>query len=462
MKARKYNRIHFVGIGGSGMSGIAELLLNLGYRVSGSDIAESDLTRRLASLGARIYKGHSPSNVGDADVVVYSSAVKPDNPEIVEAKERGIPVIRRAEMLAELMRLKYGIAVAGAHGKTTTTSMIAHILAHAGLDPTAVIGGKVQGLGSGAKMGQGDYLVAEADESDGSFLRLTPTITVVTNIDREHLDHYRDLRHIQDTFVEFVNRIPFYGAAVLCLDDPHIPGILNRLERRVITYGLSPQADIQAHNIGHHGTTSSFSVFKDRCCVGELTIPVPGRHNVLNALAAVGVAMELEVPFQKIQEAMAGFKGIERRFQVKGVVNGITLVDDYGHHPTEIRATLSAAKMSWGKRLVVIFQPHRYTRTYHLFEDFLTAFHDADLLFLLDIYPAGEEPIEGITSKVLWRAIKEAGHREAVYLEDRGELIKEVTKRLCPGDVVITLGAGDVWKVGEELLRTLKEGVGSD
>ncbi len=455
---KRYRRIHFVGIGGIGMSGIAELLLNLGYGVSGSDLADSETTRRLAQLGARVHRGHSAQNIGDADVVVYSSAVRPDNPELLGARERGIPVIRRAEMLAELMRLKYGIAVAGAHGKTTTTSMIATVLAHAGLDPTAVVGGKLQGLGGGAKLGQGEYLVAEADESDGSFLRLSPTVAVVTNIDKEHLDHYRNLAHIQETFLEFINRIPFYGVAVLCLDDPHIPSLLPRIEKRVLTYGLNPQADIQASDIRVRGTSCVFCVSLHRSRLGDVFLPLPGLHNVLNALAAAGVGLELEVPFPKIQEALKGFAGVQRRFQVKATIEDITVVDDYGHHPSEIRATLKAAKSSWGKRLLVIFQPHRYSRTQHLYEDFLTAFHEADTLFVMDIYGAGEDPIPEVSGQALCKSIRQAGHRDVHYVGRREDLVQEVMKRLVPGDVVLTLGAGDVWKVGEELIERLEQG----
>jgi len=456
MRGRKYHRIHFVGIGGIGMSGIAELLLNLGYTVSGSDLVDSDTTRRLRSLGAKIYTGHHPTNIGEADVVVYSSAVKPDNPEVRAAREKGIPVIRRAEMLAELMRLKYGIAVAGAHGKTTTTSMIASVLARGGFDPTAVVGGKVKSLGSGAKLGQGEFLVAEADESDGSFLRLSPTIAVVTNIDREHLDHYGSLEKIQETFLEFINKIPFYGLAVLCLDDPHIPALLPRVEKRILTYGLNPQADIQAHEISFQGATSSFKVSCGKSLLGQVKLPLPGPHNVLNALAAIGVGLEVGVPFGQIQEALGTFEGVQRRFQVKAVIDDITVVDDYGHHPCEIRATLHAAKLSWGRRLVVVFQPHRYSRTFHLFQDFLTAFHEADTLFLMDIYPAGEEPLEGVSSELLCKAIRDAGHRDVEHVRDRRELVDKIMKKLVPGDVVITLGAGDVWKVGEELIDRLE------
>ncbi len=453
---KRFRQIHFVGIGGIGMSGIAELLLNLGYRVSGSDRAESEITRRLQSLGATVHRGHAQEHVGSADVLVYSSAVRPDNAEILAARERGIPVIRRAEMLAELMRLKSGIAVAGAHGKTTTTSMIATILAHAGLDPTAVIGGRLDSLGSSAKLGQGEFLVAEADESDGSFLKLSPTIAVVTNIDREHLDHYRDLGHIQETFLEFINRIPFYGLAVLCLDDPYIPALLSRVEKRVTTYGLSPQADLQAQGVRLREQTATFQLRHHKEVLGELRLPLPGSHNVLNGLAAVAVGLELEIPFQGIQEALSQFSGVQRRFQIKASIHDIMVVDDYGHHPSEIRATLRAAKAGWGRRLLVIFQPHRYTRTLNLWEEFLTAFHEADSVILVDVYAAGEEPIPGVEAAQLCREIRERGHRDASYSQDRDQTMEQLKRRLLPGDMVITLGAGDVWKLGEDLIGRLQ------
>ncbi len=440
------------------MSGIAELLLNLGYGVSGSDLSPSETTRRLAALGATVFQGHAPHNVGDADVVVYSSAVRLDNPEIAAARERGIPVIRRAEMLAELMRLKYGIAVAGAHGKTTTTSMIATVLAHGGLDPTTVVGGKLDSLGGSAKLGQGEFLVAEADESDGSFLKLSPTIAVVTNIDREHLDHYRDLAQIRETFLEFINRVPFYGLAVLCLDDPHIPGLLPRVEKRVLTYGLTPQAELQAQEIRLREHGAVFQVLHHKDHLGEIRLPLPGTHNVLNALASLGVGLELGVPFQTAADALGSFSGVQRRFQLKGTIDDIMVIDDYGHHPSEIRATLQAAKAGWGRRLLVIFQPHRYTRTHHLWNEFLTAFHEADSLVLMDVYPAGEEPIEGADSERLSRHIRQAGHRDVLYVGDRTRLVEQVMRRLLPGDVVITLGAGDVWKLGEELVDRLERG----
>jgi UDP-N-acetylmuramate--alanine ligase len=455
---KRYQHLHFVGIGGIGMSGIAELLLNLGYRVTGSDLADSDITRKLQALGATLYRGHAEAHLGDADVLVYSSAVRADNPEIVAARERGIPVIRRAEMLAELMRLKYGIAVAGAHGKTTTTSMVATILAHGGLDPTAVIGGKLDSLGGSAKLGQGEYLVAEADESDGSFLKLSPTIAVVTNIDLEHLDHYGDLRHIEDTFVEFVNKIPFYGRAVLCLDDPYIPALLPRVEKRILTYGLNPQADLQALDIKGTEDTSIFQVQFHRERLGAVQIRLPGLHNVLNALAAVAVGLELGVPFKQIQDALGEFSGVQRRFQIKAAIDDILVVDDYGHHPSEIRATLQAAKSGWNRRILVVFQPHRFTRTFHLWEEFLSAFYDADSLVMLDIYPAGEDPITGITAERLCREIRRRGHRDATYMAERNGAVEWVMRHLLPGDMVLTLGAGDVWRISEEVVDRLEKG----
>jgi UDP-N-acetylmuramate--alanine ligase len=455
---RHFQRIHFVGIGGIGMSGIAELLLNLGYKVSGSDLVESVNTRKLESMGAVIHIGHSPQHIEHADVVVYSSAVRLNNQEIVGARERGIPVIRRAEMLAELMRLKYGIIVAGAHGKTTTTSMVATVLANAGLDPTAVIGGRLNSLGVNARLGQGEYLVAEADESDGSFIRLSPTIAVVTNLDREHMDHYRDMKEIQETFLEFINKVPFYGKAVLCIEDPFIPELLSRVEKRVMTYGLGPQADLQAGEISFREHNSTFQVFHQKERLGELRIQLPGHYNVLNALAAVGVGLELSIPFEQIHEALTEFTGVQRRFQVKAFIDDILVVDDYAHHPSEIRATLRAAKEGWGRRLLVIFQPHRYTRTFYLWEDFLTAFHEADSLIVMDIYPAGEEPAHDVDAASLCTEIRKRGHRDAVYVSDRDILVERVMVSLVPGDMVLTMGAGDVWKVGEEIVSRLESG----
>lgn len=452
---KKIQRLHFVGIGGSGMSGIAEVLLTLGYRVSGSDLAASETTRRLEALGGTIFIGHRAAQVEGAQVVVVSSAVSSVNVEVVAARERMIPVIPRAEMLAELMRLKYGIAVAGAHGKTTTTSMIATVLAHGGLDPTAVIGGKLNRFGGPAKLGQGEFLVAEADESDGSFLKLSPTIAVVTNIDREHLDHYGDLDGIKRAFLDFVNKVPFYGTAVLCLDEPHLQSLIPRIEKRYRTYGRTPQADLTAHDVEFGPKGAQFMATLGGVDLGRFSLAVPGSHNVSNAMAAILVGLELDLPIDAIREGLAQFSGVERRFQIRGEAGGVMVVDDYGHHPTEIMATLAGAKEGWGRRLVVVFQPHRYTRTRDLFAEFCTAFYQADVLMVTDIYPAGEPPIEGMTARALAAAIREHGHRDATYVEGRDAVIERVAKAVRPGDMVITLGAGDVWKVGPALLERL-------
>ncbi|HJV66555.1 MAG TPA: UDP-N-acetylmuramate--L-alanine ligase [Geomonas sp.] len=454
----KIEKIHFVGIGGIGMSGIAEVLLNLGYKVSGSDLRSSEITERLAQLGGEIFYGHARENIVDVDVVVISSAVHDDNPEVIEAHERLIPVIPRAEMLAELMRMKYGIAVAGTHGKTTTTSMVATLLSKGGIDPTIVIGGRLNSLGTNARLGQGQFLVAEADESDGSFLLLSPTIAVVTNIDADHLDFYTGIEEIKDTFVEFINKIPFYGLAVLCLDNGNVADILPRVKKRFTSYGLSAQADYRATDVRLSGFTTSFVAHHKGVRLGEITFSMPGAHNVLNALAAIAVARELDVPFELIQEGFAAFGGVGRRFQMKGGVNGIMVVDDYGHHPTEIRATLAAAKAGWDRRLVVVFQPHRYTRTKELFEEFVKAFHDADVLIMTDIYPAGEQPIEGVTAENLSARIRRHGHRDVTWLADRDKLCDHLQKLLQPGDILLTLGAGNIWQVGETMLKRLSTG----
>ena len=457
---RKIQHIHLVGIGGSGMSGIAEVLLTLGYKVTGSDLHDSETVRRLEELGGRIFIGHQASNVGNAQVVVVSSAVPESNPEVVAAKANVIPVIPRAEMLAELMRLKYGIAIAGAHGKTTTTSMVAGVLAQAGLDPTIVIGGKVNALGSHARLGRGDLLVAEADESDGSFLRLSPAIVAVTNIDREHLDYYRTMERLQDSFLEFINRIPFYGLAVLCADDDRIRGLLPRVVKRYQTYGLqeragSPPPDYRASEIMLKHWESEFKAFYRGKSLGPFRLSTPGVHNVLNALAAIAVGMELDVPVDLIRRGLAGFTGVERRFHLRGEKGGIMVVDDYGHHPTEIRATLSAAKQGWGRRLVVLFQPHRYTRTRDLVSEFAHAFDQAEVVFITEIYPAGEPAIPGVSGEKLAEAIRAAGHQGVTWVDRKETLAERVLPALQPGDVVITLGAGDIWKAGIELLERL-------
>jgi UDP-N-acetylmuramate--alanine ligase len=456
---RGVKKVHFIGIGGIGMSGIAEVLCNLGFSVSGSDVRRSKNTDRLETLfNVKISEGHAAENVGDAQVVVYSSAIKEDNPEIVAAKEQGIPVIPRAEMLAELMTLKpYAVAVSGTHGKTTTTSMIATILGHAGFDPTTIVGGVVDTLGSNAKLGASDWFVTEADESDRSFLMLYPTIAVVTNIDKEHMESYKGMDDVVQCFTDFVNKVPFYGAAVICLDDPNVQSIIPNIKRRRVTYGLTAQADLSAHNIRYDDAFgSTFGVLRGSTMLGEIHLPVPGKHNVCNALAATTVALELQIPFATIVEAFQGFKNADRRFQFKGEVGGITVVDDYGHHPTEILATLSAAKnSSGGRRTVVIFQPHRFSRTKELMDEFVVAFNNADLLFLLDIYAANESPIEGVNAEVLTDNIKRYGHKHVSYIGDIDNATEAVMKVLRPGDLVITLGAGNVTRLSDEIVGAL-------
>ena len=451
---RKIQRIHFVGIGGIGMSGIAEVLLNLGYKVSGSDLKAGPTTQRLEKLGGKVSIGHAAENVADADVVVVSSAVRPDNVEGVEAKKRQIPVIPRAEMLAELMRLKYGVAVAGSHGKTTTTSMIATVLGHAGYDPTVVIGGRLNAIGSNARLGKGDFLVAEADESDGSFLKLSPTIAVITNIDREHLDHYADLAEIQAAFVTFANKVPFYGAAVLCLEDPHVQAIIPRIERRIVAYGLSSQADVAASDVQFENFGSSYTLQRHGERLGAIRLQIPGLHGILNSMAAAASGFELEISFEKISQALAAFQNADRRFQIKGEKRGVLVVDDYGHHPTEILATLGAARRSTDRRIVVVFQPHRYTRTVALEEEFTRAFNHAAVLVLLPIYAAGEHPLPGVTAERLAAQINKFGHRDVNYAESFEEAQRILEEKLREGDLLITLGAGDVWKIGDEFLET--------
>ena len=435
------------------MSGIAELLLNLGYKVSGSDVKLSEITVRLESLGGIIFKGHSQTQIHGADVVVTSSAVSSDNQEVIAARQASVPVIPRAEMLAELMRLKYSVAIAGSHGKTTTTSLVASVLGEGGLDPTVVIGGKFKGIGSNALLGKGDYIVAEADESDGSFLRFSPTIAVVTNIDREHLDYYRDLNAIKDVFLSFIDKIPFYGLAVLRLDNESIQDVIPKIKKRFTTYGMSAQADFQSRNVVFEGLKSRFSVYHLGKRLGEIRLNLPGIHNVYNAMASVVVGIELEIPFDVIKYALETIDGVQRRLEVKGEINQVTVIDDYGHHPTEIRTTLQAVKESWpGRRIVVVFQPHRYTRTSALFDDFTRAFYQSDLVMLLPIYPAGEKEIKGIDSPALCKGIRIHGHKEVIYadgLENSVSLLKGILKQ---GDILLTLGAGDVWKVGEEVL----------
>jgi UDP-N-acetylmuramate--alanine ligase len=465
----KIQRIHFVGLGGIGMSGIAEVLLNLGYKISGSDLKSSGVTQRLASLGAQTFEGHQAANIAGADVVVTSSAISIDNPEVAEARRLHIPVIQRAEMLAELMRLKYGIAIAGMHGKTTTTSMVAAVLAAGGLDPTVVVGGRVDAMGSNARLGKSQYLVAEADESDRSFLKLSPIISVVTNIDREHMDCYRDMRDVHRTFLEFMERVPFYGLVVGCHDDPVLQRLLPRVHRRVMTYGTSKGSDFlirleQSQASAQQTPLSRFRVTykeKDRKekDLGEFTLRVPGVHNVLNATAAIAVGTALDVPADQIRSALDGFRGVDRRFQLKGKAAGVSVVDDYGHHPTEIRATLAAARQCGFRRIHVIFQPHRYTRTHDLMEEFTTAFADADTLFLLDIYPASEKPIEGVTAKALAQRIAGAGNTTPLYASSFADAVEKVAALAQPGDMILTLGAGSVSQLGPMILERLERAV---
>jgi len=453
---RNFQRIHLVGIGGIGMSGIAEVLLTLGYSVSGSDTKPSNITERLQNLGATIHEGHKAANVEDAHVVVTSSAIKQDNAEVVEAHKRKIPVIPRAEMLAELMRLKYGIAVAGAHGKTTTTSMVASVLAAAHLDPTFVVGGRVNQAGTTARLGKGEYFVVEADESDRSFLMLAPVVAVVTTIDREHLDQYTSLSDIQGAFLQFVNRVPFYGAAILCLDEPNVQAILPDVKRPIITYGTSSQADLVISDVKLEGLGSDFRLtFKGEDLGLFHLMHPPGIHNVRNAAAAAAVALYLNVPSDLIREGLAKFAGVGRRFDIKGVVNDITVIDDYGHHPAEIRATLEAARGCKFNRLLVLFQPHRFTRTQHLWDEFCRAFNQADVLVLLDIYAASEAPIPGITSEALATAIRDAGHKNVNYFRSMQAGIEFLLREARAGDAIMTIGAGNVSRASNELMVLL-------
>lgn len=450
------NRIHFVGVGGIGMSGIADVLLTLGYRVSGSDLARSDTTDRLASRGASIWLGHDADRIeAGIDAVVISSAVKRSNPEVARARDLRIPVIPRAEMLAELMRMKAGVAVAGSHGKTTTTSLLAAVLFDAGLDPTVVIGGKVHSLDSNARVGQGDILVAEADESDGTFLLLSPTIAVVTNIDPEHLDHYGDVESLTDAFCEFANRIPFYGRAILCVDSPRVRALLPRVRKRHLTYGLSPDAELTARDLRVEGFETSFVAVYEGAELGLVRVPMPGHHVAQNALATIAAARELDVPFASCVASLSRFGGIHRRFEVRGEVRGITVIDDYGHHPEEIRATLRAAREGLGRRLVVAFQPHRYTRTRDLHDDFLEAFDDADVVLITEVYAAGESAIEGVSGEALADALSRRGHADVRFVGPREELPGVIAGLAREEDVVLLLGAGDIIRAGGEVLGAL-------
>jgi UDP-N-acetylmuramate--alanine ligase len=462
----KIQRIHFVGIGGIGMSGIAEVLLNLGYKISGSDLKSSAVTQRLASLGATTFEGHSAENAVGAEVVVTSSAISAENPEVAKARELHIPVIQRAEMLAELMRLKYGIAIAGMHGKTTTTSMVAAVLAAAGLDPTVVVGGRVDAMGSNARVGKSQYLVAEADESDRSFLKLSPILSVVTNIDREHMDCYRNMRDVRQTFLEFMDRVPFYGMIVACNDDPILRKLLPQVQRRVVTYGTRRGSDFLIkpgaieQQPGEHRPLSHFRVSYRGKQLDEFTLRVPGTHNILNATAAIAVGIGLDLSVENIQAALENFRGVDRRFQLRGKMADISVVDDYGHHPTEIKATLAAAKQCGFRKVHVIFQPHRYTRTQALMEEFAGAFRDADSLYILDIYAASEKPIEGISGEALATRIRDASGQNVRYVRSFPEAAELVSSEAREGDMILTLGAGSVSQLGPMILEKLQPRVG--
>lgn len=448
-------KIHFVGIGGIGMSGIAEILLDQGFKVSGSDRALSEVTERLNQLGAEVFEGHRAENVrSDVNALVFSSAVSTDNPEMVEAQRRNIPIIRRAEMLAEVMRLKYGVGIAGTHGKTTTTSMISLILMEGGLDPTVIVGGKLSGLGgTNARLGKGDFIVVEADEFDRSFLSLTPTVAVLTTLETDHLDCYRDLEDIKGAFVQFAGRVPFYGFVVLCLDEPALQDIMPQLsKKRIITYGLNPQSDLQAIDIKPDNDRTTFTVVKGNHELGQITLQIPGVHNIQNALAAIAVGLELGVPFVLAKAGIEKFTGVYRRWEKKGELNGVTVYDDYAHHPTESKATLSGVKAGWRRRVVCVFQPHLYSRTRDFYEEFGKAFLLSDVLVVTDVYPAREEPIQGVSGELIVNAARRYGHKDAHYIPEKKDIpafLREITK---PNDIVITMGAGDIWKFGEEFL----------
>ena len=453
---RSIKKLHFIGIGGIGMSGIAEILLDQRFKVSGSDRALSEVTERLQNLGAKTFEGHRAGNIADdVDTVVYSSAVQPDNPEILEAQRRKIPIVRRAEMLAEVMRLKYGIGIAGTHGKTTTTSMTSLVLMEGGLDPTVIVGGKLSGLGgTNARLGRGEFIVVEADEYDRSFLSISPTVAVLTTLETDHLDCYRDLEDIKSAFIQFANKVPFYGFIVICLDEPALLDIMPNLSRKkIITYGLNPQADVQAVDIRHKENTTTFTLLCGKKELGTIMLQVPGNHNVQNSLGAIAVGLELGVPFEKIKSGIEKFSGVYRRWEKKGEMNGVTVYDDYAHHPTECRATLSGVKSGWRRRVVCVFQPHLYSRTRDFYEDFGKSFLLSDVLIVTDIYPAREEPIQGITGELIVNAAKQFGHKDVHYVSDKKQVPAFLQSIVKNGDIVITMGAGDIWKYGEEFLK---------
>jgi UDP-N-acetylmuramate--alanine ligase len=453
---KNIKKVHFVGIGGIGMSGIAEILLNQGFEISGSDRNLSDITKRLSDLGIKIYEGHIPENVKDIDVLVYSSAVSLDNPEVQAAIGRKIPIIKRAEMLAECMRMKYGIGIAGTHGKTTTTSMVGLVLTEAGIDPTIIVGGKLSSLGgTNARLGNGEFIVVEADEFDRTFLKLTPTIAAITTLEKEHLDTYSDLEDIKSAFIEFANKVPFYGFVTICLDEPALQDILPQINKKVITYGVSPQADVRAFNIIHNEFSSKYNINYKGEVLGEIILKIPGLHNVKNSLVAVCIAMELDIPFKTIKKALETFSGVYRRFEVK-YDKEIMVVDDYAHHPTETSATLSGIRSGWNRRLVAVFQPHLYSRTRDFYQEFGRSFLNSDVFVCTDVYPARELPIEGITGEIISEAAKKFGHKNVIYVKDKNELPSVLFEIMKPGDIFVTMGAGDIWKFGEKLIELIK------
>ncbi len=451
-------KLHFVGIGGIGMSGLAEILIDQGFSVTGSDRAASDNTERLEGLGVRVFINHDSRNVDpDVDVLVFSSAIPPDNPEIVVARERNIPVIRRAEMLAEVMRLKYGIGIAGTHGKTTTTSMVSLVLMEGGIDPTVIVGGRLHGLaGSNARMGKGDFIVVEADEYDRSFLSITPTIAVLTTLETDHLDCYRDLEDIKSAFIQFAGKVPFYGFIVLCLDEPALQDIMPNIKKKIITYGLNGQADLQAVELVHKENRTRFTLIRSGDELGVIELQIPGKHNVQNALAAIAVGLELGVPFEKVKAGIEKFTGVFRRWEVKAEVQDITVVDDYAHHPTEIKATLSGVKDGWRRRVICVFQPHLYSRTRDFYDEFGRSFFNADVLVVTDVYPAREEPIQGVSGELITNAAKVFGHKQVHYVPDKTTVPKFLMNMKQAGDIIITMGAGDIWKFGEQFITMLK------
>ncbi|MFQ5583822.1 MAG: UDP-N-acetylmuramate--L-alanine ligase [Calditrichia bacterium] len=461
MRLGKIQNIHFVGIGGIGMSGIAEVLLNLGYKISGSDLALSEITAHLAQRGAIIYEGHHPQNVQDAEVLIYSSAVSEDNPEVKEAQRLKIPVIKRAEMLGELMRLKFGVAIAGTHGKTSTTSLTGAVLTAAGLDPTLIIGGKLRSLKTNARLGASDYMVAEVDEFDRSLQTIIPAIAIITNIEADHLECYNDLDDLRETFLNFANRVPFYGEVICCSDNEGVREILNRIKRRVASYGFENHPDITARKIEFSEGGSQFEVVWQGKSLGTVRLKIPGRHNILNALAAIAAGLELDVTFPKIREGLESFSGVNRRFEITGRINDILVVDDYAHHPTEIAATLRGAREGWPqRRLIAVFQPHLYSRTKNFFREFARSFSDADVVFITEIYPAREEPIEGVSGELIANSARNLPDLEVVYVPSKSDAARKTTEILRPGDMVITIGAGDVWRINEQLLQALKSKYG--